>query len=462
MSAPRPRLRAARAPIAHEDVPRAPEAERSLLGAGLLDAGAIDRAAAIVCPEDFHAPAHVAIFGAALRLRHRGGAVDPVTLKHELEGGDELVTVGGPAYIASLLDGVPHSSNVEHYARIVKDKAIRRGIMSRALELAHSCKNGHTTPELTAAGANLFRESLAADPAAVQRVRPTAEVAAEYSEAVARGRGRKVWTGLGPLDTATAGVAPGEVLTIVARPQVGKSAIASQLIVNAHRDGEPAAFMSLEMPREQAFERLVMQLLGLSRARVEGAASGGWAGLRPEQRTALDALAGDVVIIDRGKSGIAELDAGMVEASAVLRRSPRLVVVDYLGLMGAGARNLPLYQRVSEAAVDIKSFAKRHQAAVILLSQAGRELDRKRSEGAAELGLDAARDSGQVEECADFLLTMWRPELESGLSTEARREVAGQLMGAVVKNRRGPRPLFRLLFDAETLRVSDWPAPGEA
>jgi len=451
------RRKAAPQPITDDDVPRAPEAERSVLGAMQLDPRGIERAAAILGPDDFHGPAHVAIFGAALRLRKRGSAVDTVTLAHELEAAGELVSVGGPAYIAGLLDGVPHSANVEHYARIVRDKAIRRGIMGRALELAGSCRNGHTTAEITEAGAALFRDSLAADPAAVRRVRPTSEVAADYSASVARGKAHRLWTGLGPLDTATQGIAPGEVLTAVARPQVGKSALASQVIVNISAMGEPSLFVSLEMPREQAFERLVMQRLGVSRLRVEELSRDGWAGLRPDERAAFDALAGSVVVVDIGKTAVAELDGAVTEASAILGRPPRLIVVDYLGLLGSGSKNLALYQRISEAAVEVKSFAKRHAAAVVLLSQAGRDVDRARSAGAAELALDAARDSGQVEEAADFVLTLWRPELDPDLDPEERREVAGQLMGALVKNRRGPRPLFRLTLDVQTLRINDWP-----
>jgi replicative DNA helicase len=457
VNATRARRNPAAAPITDDDVPRAPEAERSVLGAVMLDPHAIDRAAAILGPDDFHGPSHVAIFSAALRLRKRASAVDPVTVTDDLEKAGELVIAGGPAYIASLLDGVPHSSNVEHYAAIVRDKATRRAIMSRALELAGACRNGHETHEITEAGAALFRDSLAADPAVVRRVRPTAEVAAEYSASVARGKAHRLWTGLGPLDTATQGIAPGEVLTVVARPQVGKSALASQVINNVAAAGEPALFVSLEMPREQAFERLVMQRLGASRLHVEELSRDGWAGLRPDERAAFDALAASVVIVDVGKSAVAELDGAVTEATAILGKPPRLIVIDYLGLLGSGSKNLPLYQRVSEAAVDVHSFAKRHAAAVVLLSQAGRDVDRRRSAGAADLGMDAARDSGQVEEACEFLLTLWRPELDPDLNPEERREVAGQLMGSLVKNRRGPRPLFRLALDVHTLRIADWP-----
>ncbi len=442
-------------------VPSALDAERALLGSIMIaDDGkaTLARARAIVSEEHFHSPANRRIFRAMNALADRNVSIDPVTVKEELARSEDLDVVGGPAYIASLMDGVPHSSRIDHYAGPVFETFVRRDLMQRAIDLANACTNGHATSELQEEGANLYRAALASDADARRRVRPTGEVMTEYAASVARGRGRKVWTGLESLDEALDGIAPGEVLTIVARPQVGKSALVSQVLVNAAIDGEPVVFFSLEMPREQAFERIVMQRLGLARSRVEFLSGDSWRGLTRDQRAALDALAGNLVIVDRGKSGIADLDASMVEATATLRRPPRLAAIDYLGLLGSGAKNLPLYQRVSEAAVDVKAFAKRHGVAVLLAAQSGRNEDEAKAQGAKALGLDAARDSGQVEEAADFLVTMWRPELAAGLPDVERREVGGQMFLAVVKNRRGPRPEFRLRFEADTLQISEWGA----
>jgi replicative DNA helicase len=437
-------------------IPHAPDAERALLG-GIMVAtdgkATLAQARAIVSEADFFEDRHRRIFRAMVGLAERNVAIDPVTVKEELSRSGELEAVGGPAYIGSLVEGVPQSVNVSHYAGPVMETRIRRDLMERAIELARACTNGHETRDLLDGGAELYRVALTADPEVQRRVRPMREVMADYAASVARGRGRKVWTGLRVLDEAIDGIAPGEVLTVVARPQVGKSALASQVLVNAAIEGEPCVFFSLEMPREQAFERVVMQRLGLTRSRVEFLAADAWHGLTDEARAALNALTMSLLIVDRGKSGIADLDASMLEAAATLGRAPRLVAIDYLGLLSSGAKNLPLYQRVSEAAVDVKAFAKRHQVAVLLASQAGRDADSEKTEGAKSLGLDAARDSGQVEEAADFLVTLCRPELASGLSEVERLEVKGQMFGAVVKNRRGPRPSFRLHFDSNTLRI---------
>jgi replicative DNA helicase len=348
-------------------------------------------------------------------------------------------------------------SSVEHYAGIVRDRAIRRGLMEKAIDYAHACSNGHTTEELLEIGAGLFRASMAVDPEAVARCRSTNDLMAGLSASVKSERGRRLPTFIGALDNRTKGIAPGEVLTIVARPQVGKSALASQIAVRAATAGERVVFYSLEMPREQAVSRMIQQALGITDAEVEKLARADWADLTPRQAANVAPLRERILIVDRGKSSVEHLDSSMLEAEALLQGKPRLAVIDYLGLMCSGAKNLPVYQRVSEAAIDCKSFAKRHQVAVVLLSQAGRDQDQDRTEGAAPLGLDAARDSGVVEESADFMANLWRPWLASKLSPLERHEVKGQLWCRLLKNRRGELGSARLHFDHDSLRISDWP-----
>lgn len=347
-------------------------------------------------------------------------------------------------------------NSLRFYAERVHDLAVRRRLMEQAIEYAAACGNGHTTGELVEIGAQLYRSCLGVDPQAAARAATNVDLMSAIATAVKSERGRRVLTFLPALDNRTRGIAPGEVLTIVARPQVGKSALASQIALNAARAGERVVFYSLEMPREQALTRLVQQALGLTLDEVERLAREDWP-LTGEQTARLAPVKERVQIIDRGKSGIDQLDAAMLEAEARLGGKPRLAVVDYLGLLCSGAKNLPLYQRVSEAAVDCKSFAKRHGCAVLLLSQAGREQDQDKTEGAESLGLDAARDSGQVEEAADFLVTLWRPWLASKLSPMERQEVKGQLWCRLVKNRRGELGTSRLHFEHDSLRISDWP-----
>jgi len=342
----------------------------------------------------------------------------------------------------------------------VKDASQRRRVAKEAEALMKAACNGHTPAEIVEAGTRLFREVLSADPEARRRCRPVDELLGDYAAGLGENKLRKLRTGLWSLDQAMDGIAPGEVLTVVARPQVGKSAIAGQIIVNCALEGVPSGFFSLEMPREQALERLLQTAWGLTRHQVENLARSGFKDLTPHQFTALESLGKNVAIVDRGKSNVADLEASFEEAVGTLGKPPRLAVVDYLGLMGSGAKNLPLYQRVSEAAVDLKSFSKRHHVTLVLLSQAGRDQDEGCSEGWKELGLDAARDSGQVEEAADFLVTLWRPELQKGLSAASLADVRGDLEGRLCKNRRGPRPYLHFHLDEARQRITDVAAGG--
>jgi replicative DNA helicase len=440
------------------------EAERATLGAILLgEQTALHLARQRLEGSDFFSEYHRRIWMAIVALSSSSRGIDLVTLKEQLEGRGELELAGGPAYLSSLVDGVPKSANIEHYARIVKEKSVRRALQARAVMMAGACANGHQLHELQEEAAELYRASMASDPEIRRRCAPTSVLMQDYAASVARGPGRRLRTGFDRIDKAIGGgVAEGEVLTVVKRPQVGGSLFGSQVIVSASHQGEASVFFTLEMPREQAFERAVGQRLGLTRIELEHLAGDGWRGLSELQRQQLEAFGRNVAFVDRAKSGIADLDASMLEATATLGRAQRLVVIDYLGLLSSGAKNLPLYQRVSEAAVDVKAFAKRHRVAVVLIAQAGRDPDLARSEGAARLGLDAARDSGQIEEAADFVVTLWRPELFSQMGPPERREVKGQLHGALVKNRRGPLVDFRLLLDERTLQLRPWNREDEA
>lgn len=449
---------------ARQPPPHNLEVERGVLGSILLSGqAALHQAQSIVEVSDFFSEHHRRIWTALVAVAAGARGIDLLTAKDELERRGDLELAGGAAYISSLVDGVPKSTNIEYYARIVKEKAVRRALQARAFMMAGACANGHQLHELQEEAAELYRASMASDPEIRRRCAPTSVLAQEYAASVARGPGRRLHTGFDRIDRAIGGgIAEGEVLTVVKRPQVGGSLFGSQVIVGASHQGEASVFFTLEMMREQAFERAVGQRLGLTRIELEHLAGDGWRGLSELQHQQLEAFGRNVVFVDRAKSGIADLDASMLEATATLGRAPRLAVIDYLGLLSSGAKNLPLYQRVSEAAVDVKSFAKRQRVAVVLIAQAGRDPDLARSEGAARLGLDAARDSGQIEEAADFVVTLWRPELFSQMGPPERREVKGQLHGALVKNRRGPLVDFRLLLDERTLQLRPWNQGGES
>lgn len=343
-------------------------------------------------------------------------------------------------------------SGAAYYADIIREKAVRREIVEGAADLATMCLNGHEIGEVVSAATVLYHRAIGVNQQ--KRCAIPADLLLDYAKEAQRPAHEKVRAFIPALDRMLDGIMPGEVLAIIARPRVGKSAIASQIMLDNARAGHASAFFSLEMPRLQAFSRLAMQALNAPGWEIKRLARENWKTMTAEQTAKLSPVLERIAIIDRGRSGIGDIESGLEEAAAVLNEKIRLVVIDYLGLLCQGSRSRSLYERVSEAAVDVKSFAKMAEVPVVLLVQAGRDQDSDRTEGAGRLGLDAARDSGQIEEAGDFLMTMWRPELASRLSAAERDHLAGRLECALVKNRRGPIGDFSLSFSPSTVTIT--------
>ena len=203
--------------IAHDTILKEPrglgdacgtDAHRSILAAPERSAGAFGRTQAVLSEKNFFAGHHRIIFREMVCLSSGGSALDSGTLKSALETRGLLDQIGGVAYLGRLTEGVPYSGNFEHYARIVKDRAIRHALMARHILATQACTNGHETSELLETGVAPYRETLAADLEARRRVQPTLEVMAGYSVSVARGPGRKSGRLFGIWATPRAGSLP--------------------------------------------------------------------------------------------------------------------------------------------------------------------------------------------------------------------------------------------------------------
>lgn len=261
-----------------------------------------------------------------------------------------------------------------------------------------------------------------------------------------------VRTGYSVIDATIRGIAPGENLVILGRSGVGKTAFGLNLLRKMHeRGGFPTLFFSLEQPGVQIFERVVSLESGLTgrdileRARLRDEGLAQWFDASCERWD-------QVVTVDRPCS-LAEVDTLVSGATtAGLWPAPvRLVMIDYLGMLTPDRRGTT-YEVVSELSREIKRLAKRLRVAVIVLCQVGRSGE----SGGKPVTLQSARDSGVVEESADYVLGVWRPELDDALKDEDRAEVRGVFKGRVLKNRSGPAPVpFELRFDHETLRIEE-------
>ncbi|MGH8100178.1 MAG: replicative DNA helicase, partial [Chthoniobacterales bacterium] len=358
-------------------LPQNLDAERSVLGAILLDNHTLDMVIEKVKPDDFFSDQHRRIFNRMIELREAQEAIDTVTLYDALERKGELESAGGAGYIAQLLDGVPRVSHIEHYARIVKEKARLRTL----IHTAHSIQQTALDAEEDA-DAVLDQAESAIFQIADDRIRtglvPMKDVVHESFDRLHRvmTEGKRITgmaTGYGQLDNLTSGLQPSELIILAARPSVGKTALALNLAENAAGLGAQVAIFSLEMSKES----LLMRLLA-SQARIDAHKfrTGHFSKQDWQHMTeSLAQIANAPVWIDDTAS------ATVTEIGAKARRLKRdkglsLVVVDYLQLIAARGRFSNRNEEVSSITRGLKALAKELKLPVLVLSQLTRAPER--------------------------------------------------------------------------------------
>src|SRR3989442_3425198 len=250
-----------------KNVPQSVEAERSVLGAILIENTAINRAQEILKEDDFYREPHRKIFKVMADLSEKTTAIDPVTVKEELSRAGVLDAVGGPAYIASLLDGVPRSANVEYYARIVKEKAILRNLIVAGGRIVSNAYEASQDPDDILDQSERMIFQIAQD-----RLRegfvPMRAIADQSLKSIERlAERRELITGLPTgyrlLDEYTSGLQAADLIVLAARPGMGKTSFALNVAQHVGlRAGKRGGIFSLEMTRQQLFLRM---LTGLAR-----------------------------------------------------------------------------------------------------------------------------------------------------------------------------------------------------
>ncbi len=426
------------------------DAERSILGAVLLDNHLLNTAIEKVKGEDFFLENHRRIFERMVELSELQQAIDLVTLTEELARRGELEAAGGPAYLAQLVDGVPRITNVEHYARIVKEKAVLRNL----IHAAHAIQQ-HALDADDEADAILDRAESYIFQLAEERVRAglidVKDLVRENYERLERifTEGRRI-TGLGTgyarLDNETAGLQSSELIILAARPSMGKTSLALNIAENvALRQGEPVAVFSLEMSKES----LLLRLLS-SEARVDAHKfRTGHMGKDDWQRigASLAKLGGAPLWIDDSASST------VMEMGAKARRLKRdkglsLVIVDYLQLVAARGRFGNRTEEVSSISRSLKGLAKELKVPVLVLSQLTRAPEREeRRPQLADL-----RESGAIEQDADVVLFIYRPSFYKPDSPEEERAKAELI---IAKQRNGPTGTVRFVFLSKHTRFEE-------
>ena len=438
---------------AHErTLPHNLDAERSVLGAILLDNETFNTAIAIITSAAFFRDAHRRIFEGMTVLVERRSAIDFVILREELERSGELEEVGGAAYLASLVDGVPRATNVEYYARIVKEKATLRSLIYAANRIVANAYEADQDADLILDDAEGAIFAVAEDRIKagfvpmrqlVQESFPKIEKLFEHQSFITG-----VGTHLVDLDRMTRGFQPGDLIIVAARPSMGKTSLVLNICQHVATHPVPgtnqlgvAGVFSLEMSKEQLFMRMLSSEAGIDSFRLQS----GQIGQREYGQIthAMESLAEAQLFVD-DSSGL-----GVLEMRAKARRLQAehglsILAVDYVQLMtGRGkAENRTL--ELGAISRSLKGLAKELNVPIVVLSQLSRAPEARSDKRPM---LSDLRESGALEQDADVVIMIFREEMYKADKTE-KAESDGIAELIIAKQRNGPTGTVKTAFIA--------------
>jgi replicative DNA helicase len=433
-------------------LPQNLEAERSILGAILLDNHALNAAIEKVRSEDFFLPQHRRIFERMVQLGEKQQAIDTVTLMEDLGRRGELEAAGGVAYLSQLADGLPRATNVEHYARIVKEKAVLRSLIHSTAAIQEQALAAGEEADVILDRAESAIFQLAEDRVKAGLV-GVKDLVRDNFERLERifSEGRRITglaSGYSTLDNETAGLQPSELVILAARPSMGKTALALNIAENvALRQRQPVAVFSLEMSKES----LLLRLLA-SEARVDAHKFRTGHMGREDWNKITNALRdlgeAPLWIDDSASSTVLEMGA---KARRLKRdRGLSLMIVDYLQLVvpTSTGRGTNRQEEVSSISRALKGLAKELKIPILVLSQLTRAPEREdRKPQLADL-----RESGAIEQDADVVMFINRPNF---YKTDMPDEERAKAELIIAKQRNGPTGSLNFVFLARHTRFEE-------
>lgn len=422
------------AQVQHADrvQPHSLEAEQATLGAILLRDEMWSDVAQLLAPSDFYRDAHMLVWDAIVALKMRGVRADLLTVREELMRTGRMDAVG-QGYLSSLVDGVPRSTNVEHYAAIVKEKARLRGIIIAAEDAQARAYDGAQSDEVAEGAIKAL--TLTAPSGRTEQSLDAALAA--YLGTLDGAPEETITTGMADIDDQLAGgLRRKELVIVAARPSVGKTSFALGAAYAAAGAGFPSAFVSVEMPVRALVSRMVAweSRVPLSHLRSRTTMSERDRGLISQ---GVGKSLGRPLVLDEVANSMIALAA---LASRLKQRAEglALLVVDYLQLLVHDSHGDRQQQAVAAVSRGLKRLAKEHDIAVMALSQLSRAPEGRKDKRPMLADL---RDSGALEQDADVAVLLFREEMHSPSD-----ENAGVAEAIIAKNRNGPVGVRKLTF----------------
>lgn len=428
------------------------EAEQAVLGAMLIDKEAIAKASEILTSEDFYREAHRVIYNAMLELYNKNEAVDMVTVTEILKRDNKLEDIGGLAYITSLANVVLTAANVKYHADIVAEKSVLRQLVRVSTEIAAMGyeANDDVGTLLDTAESRILEISNRKKKSDFTPINDVLMQSVQSIEKLLNTKGGLTGlpTGFDDLDKLTSGLQPSDFIILAARPSMGKTALALNIVQNvalrAHKKvgGDPrsVAFFSLEMSKEQLVNRMLCAEAGIDsqRLRVGEMGDKDWDALW----SACDLMSKAHIYID-DTAGITAMEMRSRARRLKAEHGLDLIIVDYLQLMqGSGKRNNSgdRQQEVSEISRSLKALARELNVPVLALSQLSRGVEARQVKRPM---LSDLRESGSLEQDADIVAFLYREDYYNPETENKHTELI------IAKHRNGPVDTVNLFFQKQ-------------
>ena len=430
--------------------PQSKELEEAVLGAIMLEKSAFDTVVEILKPECFYAEAHQSIFKAMKSLADKSLPIDLLTVVEELKFKGELELVGGPYYVSKLTNAVVSSANIEAHARIVLQKFIQRELIRISGEIIGDAYEDTTDvfDLLDDAESKLFEITNNHLRSAFEDINTVLVKTIQRIEDM-RNRDEDITgvpSGFPSLDKLTYGWQQTDLIVLAARPSVGKTAFALNLARSAAlhpTKPTPVVFFSLEMSSSQLVQRILsaeseIWLEKITRGKLEEHE------MKQLYKRGIERLSNAPIYIDDTAA------LNIFELRAKCRRLKNkhdigLIIIDYLQLMSGGGdnKNGNREQEISKISRDLKGLAKELKVPIIALSQLSREVE-KRKEGAKIPQLSDLRESGAIEQDADMVMFLYRPEYYDITANEMGESNKGETYVKIAKHRNGSLDTIKL------------------
>lgn len=438
--------------------PQALEAEMAVLGSMLIEREAAEKALDALHENDFYLDAHKRVFKAVFSLFNGGQAVDLVTVSEELRKKGDLDSVGGGAFLAELIAKVTTAAHVEHYARLVKEKAILRNLITAATGVVTACytQEKDTKVILDEAQASIMKVS---ETQALHGVVAAKEIVHEVVDQIEKAVHSKndvtgVPTGLRAFDRMTTGFQKSDLILIAARPSMGKTAFAQNIIAHVVLEkNAPVLFFSLEMNRHAIMQRFIA---AEAKVNLKDIRTGYFRRDRWQDLTNAAARFAEAPLFINDNPGMTVFSVRAITRQLQSRlkqdgKNLGMIVIDYLQLLrGGGGRSENRQQEVSEISRGLKQLARELNVPVIALSQLSRASeDKTRLDNKPKLS--DLRESGSLEQDADLVTLIHREGYYK--PNDPTLENKAQLI--IAKQRQGPTGIVDVLFLRDITRFVD-------